>query len=704
LRWPLALLTAIAIVGLGAQLIARTYASTAEYSEAEAAYAESMHVLVQTERTLNSLYDAQRGLRGFLLTQDGSFLLPYRRGRETLPKELRQLEELTQAHPEQRQRVRVLKAASLAALTRFEATVNLAHAGRTAEAIAVVRAGEGKRHVDTARHHASEIARWQEEDLKGRRRAARLVAQEANASARSLALLGAALLAITLIVAWVTLRQRHRARIQSLRSLAAKEVRDRDLKLSEAETKFQATFDQAAVGIGHFAPDGTILQVNDTYCEITGYSREELLAGGFQQITHPDDLAADLRHVEDLLEGRCDRYSMEKRYVRKGGEAVWVNLSVSLVRTPSGDPSFFVAVVENISARKAAEQSLAEQEARLRTIVETVPLGLVMAELPSGKIVGGNAYVEKMLRHPVYYSEDIHSYDEWISYHADGSRVAGTEYPLARMMLKGEENPSIEVHYQRGDDTRCWVRILGRPVRNEAGEVVGGVVALLDIDEERRAKRELEEALHAKELLLYEVNHRVKNSLQLVTSILAIEASKIADPDARNSVLRARAKINIIAQLHRRLYADEGHATVDFRSFLEETVQGLLAASGRSGEVSFEVAWEGETIVPLRRASPLGLAVNELVINALKYAFVDRPGKLSINSVAREGALRLTVSDDGPGLPEGKSGGAKSLGLALVLQLVKQMGGTLETDSGAPGARFIIQLPPEPQQEPREAA
>jgi PAS domain-containing protein len=129
----------------------------------------------------------------------------------------------------------------------------------------------------------------------------------------------------------------------------------------------------------------------------------------------------------------------------------------------------------------------------LRTIVETVPVGLVLAELPSGRIVGGNSYIETMLRHPVLYSPDIHSYDEWVSFHADGTRVDGHEYPMARMVA-GEEHPSIDVHYQRGDGTRAWTRIMGRPVRNEHGELVGGVVALVDIDGERRAREALAES------------------------------------------------------------------------------------------------------------------------------------------------------------------------------------------------------------------
>lgn len=119
--------------------------------------------------------------------------------------------------------------------------------------------------------------------------------------------------------------------------------------------RFAATFDQAAVGIAHVAPGGHFLLVNERFSEITGWDSADLARGGFQQITHPEDLETDLANLTALVAGEIPRYSMEKRYIRKDGEVVWVNLTVSLVRTADGQPDFFVSVIEDISARKAAE-------------------------------------------------------------------------------------------------------------------------------------------------------------------------------------------------------------------------------------------------------------------------------------------------------------------------------------------------------------
>jgi PAS domain S-box-containing protein len=136
--------------------------------------------------------------------------------------------------------------------------------------------------------------------------------------------------------------------------------------LQESEERFRATFDQAAVGIAHVGPDGRWLRVNRKLCEIVGYRADELLALTFQDITHPEDLEADLTQVRRLLAGEIETYSMEKRYFRKDRSLVWINLTVSLVRTPDGQPKYFISVVEDITEKKAVRDALRESEERLR--------------------------------------------------------------------------------------------------------------------------------------------------------------------------------------------------------------------------------------------------------------------------------------------------------------------------------------------------
>ncbi|MFH1027907.1 MAG: ATP-binding protein [Pseudomonadota bacterium] len=137
-------------------------------------------------------------------------------------------------------------------------------------------------------------------------------------------------------------------------------------ELRESETRFETTFELAAVGIALVAPDGRWLRVNRALCDIVGYSSEELLAKTFLELTHPDDLETDLDHVRSMLARERDSYSLEKRYFRKDGLIVWVNLTVALVWTKDGAPDYFISVIEDIEARKDAEETLSRNVDELR--------------------------------------------------------------------------------------------------------------------------------------------------------------------------------------------------------------------------------------------------------------------------------------------------------------------------------------------------
>ena len=134
------------------------------------------------------------------------------------------------------------------------------------------------------------------------------------------------------------------------------EIRRYEAALRESEERFRATFQNAAVGIAHVGTDGSWLRVNDKLCRIVGYSSAEIKELTFQEITHPDDLEADLHLVGQVLAGARDEYCMDKRYIRKDGSTIWVRLTVGCVRNPRGEVSYFISVVEDITAQKVADE------------------------------------------------------------------------------------------------------------------------------------------------------------------------------------------------------------------------------------------------------------------------------------------------------------------------------------------------------------
>lgn len=129
-------------------------------------------------------------------------------------------------------------------------------------------------------------------------------------------------------------------------------------RLREAELRFQQAFDHAPIGMALVAPDGSFMKVNHALCEIVGYDAEALVAKTFQDITHPEDLEADLELVRQTLAGERRTYKMEKRYVHSDGQVVWATLSVSLVRDAAGAPLYFIAQIEDITDRKQLEDRL----------------------------------------------------------------------------------------------------------------------------------------------------------------------------------------------------------------------------------------------------------------------------------------------------------------------------------------------------------
>jgi diguanylate cyclase (GGDEF)-like protein/PAS domain S-box-containing protein len=146
-------------------------------------------------------------------------------------------------------------------------------------------------------------------------------------------------------------------------------------KLRANEKKFRALFEQAAIGVAQIETlTGRFVTVNQRYCDIVGYSREEMLETSFQQITHPDDLQTDLGNMARLCQNEIREFSMEKRYVHKNGSAIWVSLTVSPLWQLGETPDFHIAVVEDITARKQIEEALRESEAIFSSFLENSPV------------------------------------------------------------------------------------------------------------------------------------------------------------------------------------------------------------------------------------------------------------------------------------------------------------------------------------------
>ena len=271
------------------------------------------------------------------------------------------------------------------------------------------------------------------------------------------------------------------------RDIADRKQAERTLK--ESEERFRATFEQAAVGIAQVRPDGRWLQVNQKLCDIVGYRRAELLQCTFQDITHPEDLDADLASVRRMLAGEIQTYSMEKRYIRKDSSQVWICLTVGLVRQPTGEPKYFIAVVEDISERKRAQMALQQSGERLRNIVDglgpSMFVGLldlegVVLEANQQALAAAGLKREDVLGQPV---EETYwfSYSEASKQHmrdmiAQGVRGEATRCDLE---IRVAENQYIDLDFSM------------QPYRDASGKVTLLVPSAVVITERKQAEAKL---------------------------------------------------------------------------------------------------------------------------------------------------------------------------------------------------------------------
>ncbi len=173
------------------------------------------------------------------------------------------------------------------------------------------------------------------------------------------------------------------------------ELRRNEAALHESESRFLATFEQAAVGMALVSPQGRFLKVNQRLSDFLGYGPDELLARSFQELTYPDDLELDLSNMHSLLDGKISTYAIEKRYIRRDGEVIWVNLTVSLMRRSDGQPDYFISIIEDIQVRKQAELDLQQSEERFRGLIEQTVAGFYVVR--DDRFVYVNPQFERML-------------------------------------------------------------------------------------------------------------------------------------------------------------------------------------------------------------------------------------------------------------------------------------------------------------------
>ena len=269
-----------------------------------------------------------------------------------------------------------------------------------------------------------------------------------------------------------------------------------------------------------------------------------------------------------------------------------------------------------------------------------------------------------------------------------------------RVMESGRTETFEEVLTSATGETRLLLTTK-TPLFDAGGQVIGLVGVAHDFTERKRAEEALKASLHEKEVLLREVHHRVKNNLQIVSSLLNLQSRQITDPAMLDVFASTRDRVRAMASVHEQLYENDNFAEISLPMQIGSLTRMLTRAHATGGAGIQPVLQLDPVTVDLNTAVPLSLIASELITNALKYAFAGRPdGKLAIGLHADGEWHELSVADDGPGLPADLDPAtSRTLGLRLVRDLARQIRGELEMKSTASGTCITVRWPARPAAE-----
>ncbi len=261
---------------------------------------------------------------------------------------------------------------------------------------------------------------------------------------------------------------------------------------NNAEMLFRAIFEQAAIGIALIDSNtGQFVKINQRYCEITGYPREEMEKLTYREISHPDDLLSEMENMRLLLSRAIHQFSKEKRYIRKDGSIVWVNLTVSPMWGPGEEPSTHIAIVEDITESKRAE----ELNSHFASIVESSDDAIISKSL-DGIIKSWNTGAEK-----IYGYTAVEIVGKNISILAPADQP--DEFPrLMARLGSGQSIDSYETWRIRKDGSRIMVSLGISPIKDGSGAIVGASTIARDITEHKHAETRLNDQLHFLQQLL----------------------------------------------------------------------------------------------------------------------------------------------------------------------------------------------------------
>ncbi|WP_374457521.1 ATP-binding protein [Nocardioides sp.] len=476
-----------------------------------------------------------------------------------------------------------------------------------------------------------------------------------------------------------------------------------ETRLPETDDLWRLTVEHSPVGMALVSPGGDFLTANVALCEMLGYDAATMATLSFQDITHPDDLASDMRLVNQALAGKISSYRITKRYLRSDGTIVIGDLSVALLRAPDGTPIHFISQIADLTERHAfverldaAEAAVESEQRKAEAVFDTVAVGLLLLDA-DGAYRGHNSRHQDFMDlafpdgHRGRVGQTGYLYDA-----EHGRPLTAEEMPTTRAVA-GEEFDDFRLWVGKDPDNRRALSVSARSIRDRYGTLTGAALSYQDVTDLMRA-------IKVKDEFVSSVSHELRTPLTSAMAYLElVEDSTDIGPEVQQQIAAARRNIlrlsHLVADLLFSTRVTSGSTIIDpYRvdvvTLLSEALDSA-AVDAAAADVTLESDLP-DSLVAVADGMRLRQVVDNLLANAITYT--PRGGRISVTLGATKRHVEITVADDGEGMDEedlrdifvrfhrGENARRRQvpgtgLGLTIVRHIVEAHGGEITVDS-----------------------
>ena len=443
--------------------------------------------------------------------------------------------------------------------------------------------------------------------------------------------------------------------------------------LKKSEKQIWALIEAIPASIYFKDTEGRNLVMNKAYEELLGRNREEIIGKTDNELL-PKILADQCNKSDEKVLKTGKIYHGEEKHLSQNGEMSFFDTIKSPIFDELGEIVGLVGVSRDITTRKKTEKALKQSEEKYKTIAENIEVGIYRTSSEAaGHFIEANPAIVRMFGYKD--KQEFLAVDVSTFYHHPEGRESFQKKMLREGFVKNEE-----VLLKKKNGTPFLGSICAVTVRDEIGEIryFDGIVE--DITDRKEAEEKLKTSLVEKEVLLREIHHRVKNNLQIISSLLNLQSRHVEDEPALDMFHESRNRVRSMALVHEKLYRSNDLAEVDFCEYIQSLSRHLFM-SYRIEPTEIDLSIDVKDVfLDINTSIPCGLIINELVSNSLKHAFSGRDrGKIHVSMrPENNGKFKMVIRDDGVGLPKNlEVTQTESLGLQLVTMLVEQLQGTL---------------------------